>query len=120
LVQTTGSEKIRLTALVSVTALNEFLPLFAVVKGKKLSKEVQDIEQPDLVVTSNPSAWINEDAFLLWIERIWRPYSQSFSRCLLLMDQFKVHKLKVVLDRLEELKTDVVFIPHGMTFFINQ
>jgi len=86
LVTTTGSEKTRLTALISINANNEFLPLFNVIKGKKLPREIAEIENPDLVVTANPSAWMTEEAFLLWIDRIWKAFAQSFPRTLLLMD----------------------------------
>ena len=114
---TTGSEKQRLTALIGVSASNNILPLYLVLKGKKVPAEVAELENLQLIITSNENAWMNGEGMLRWITRVWKPYSYHFSRSLLIMDNFSVHKQENVLKALEECRTDVVFVPPGMTFF---
>ena len=50
-----------------------------------------------------------------WIEQIWTPHIESYPNSLLIMDQFSVHKLPIILNKLKELKTDILFIPPGLT-----
>ena len=107
-----------MTALLGITASNTILPSFVVLKGRKVSIEVQQLENANLYVTASPNAWITEEGFLEWIDRVWKPYSLQFERTLLIMDQFRVHKMAVVLEELRKCNTDVVYIPAGMTYFL--
>jgi hypothetical protein len=51
----------------------------------------------------------------LWIEKIWKPHALKFKRSLLLLDQFRVHRLDKYTRIFENLCTDVLFIPPGLT-----
>lgn len=117
MVNTTGCEKQRISALLGVNAVNDTLPLYVVLKGKKVPRDVEHLQSRQIVISSNKNAWLTEATFLEWIEKVWGPYSVRFERLLLIMDSFKVHKLKPVLDKLEHYKTDVIFIPCGLTFY---
>lgn len=106
-----------MTSLIGVSASNNFLPLFIVIKGKKIPVDLQQFEDPQVVITSSENAWITEETFIQWIDRVWKPYTHHFTRSLLIMDQYRVHKTDRVLSLLQENKTDVVFVPTGLTFF---
>jgi hypothetical protein len=59
-----------------------------------------------------------QEAFGLWIDKVWAPYASKFERTLLILDVFSVHKTELSLNRLAELNTDVLFIPAGLTFYL--
>ena len=98
---TTGSEKHRLTALLGVNAAGVILPQLLVLKGKKIPRGTLELEDGSMFVTSSQNAWITEKGFLSWIKRIWHPYSSGFNRSLLILDQFKVHKMDSVVEELK-------------------
>lgn len=87
------------------------------VKGKKIPQDIVDLESPQLVLASSENAWVTEEGFLKWISRVWKPYSHQFERSLLIMDQFRVHKMESILKELEDCRTDVIYIPTGLTYF---
>ena len=115
---TTGSERNRITALIGISMTNEFLPLYIILKGKKIPREIQEMEADDLVVSSNTNAWMNDETFRKWIETIWRPHAARFQRSLLIMDRFRVHQKPAIVSLLAEMNTDCLFIPAGLTFFV--
>ena len=117
MITTTGAEKERITCLIGINGANNFLPLYIILRGKKVAPEVQTLESPQLTITSNQNAWMSEDSFLLWLDRVWRPDAARFDRSLLILDRFRAHKTPKVLEELEKLKTDLVLIPAGMTWF---
>lgn len=117
LISTANGEKQRITFLLGVSASNDLLPIFSILRGKKVPIELRALESVDIFLDANESAWMKVDSFLRWIEHIWAPYSSHFSRTLLIMDRFKVHYNPEVLKKLEELNTDVVFVPRGLTFY---
>ena len=92
--------------------------MYVITKGKKVPQELEELETPNLVIASNDNAWMTEELFLKWISRVWRPYTHDMPRSLLIVDQFRVHKMSNILAELEECGTDVVFIPPGLTFFL--
>jgi len=107
-----------MTCLLGIDALNNILPPFIVLKGKSVPQDVQDMEGANLVLSAQGNAWMNEDLFLKWISRVWKPHINGFKRTLLIMDQFRVHKMANVLKELDACGTDVLFIPTGMTFYL--
>ena len=91
--------------------------MFVVLKGKKVPADLENLETERLILSSSDNAWINEDLFLKWISRVWKPYAHNIPRSLLILDQFRVHMMPSILKELEDCRTDVVFVPKGMTFF---
>jgi len=89
---TNGAEKQRISSLIGITANHNILPLFTIFKGKKVPRDIEHLESDQLVLSANPNSWMTKESFLLWIQRVWRPYSMQFERCLLIMDLFRVHK----------------------------
>lgn len=112
---TTGAEKQRLTAFPAISSSNEVLPLFIILKGKRLSKDIQKLQDDDLTVTISDNGWMTETTMLHWIDTVWKPYSSKFSRSLLLLDQFKAHLTPKVLAAFEACNSDILFIPKGLT-----
>lgn len=100
-----------------MSASNDVLPLYVVLKGKSIPKDVEHLVSERVVIAANQTAWLTEQTFLNWVEKVWAPYATKFPRSLLIMDSFKVHKLPSILAKLEHYKTDVLFIPPGLTFF---
>lgn len=117
MVNTTGAEKQRISCLLGISAANGVLPLYAVFKGKKVPQDVSHFQAQGVVIAANQNAWLTEDTFHNWIDKVWSAYANRFDRTLLIMDSFRVHKLQSVLSKLESLKTDVLFIPAGLTFY---
>ena len=117
-VTTTGSDKQRITAMLGVTASNIILTPVIILKGKKVSKDVEEPEDGSFVLAANPNAWMTEEGMLLWIARVWRPYSSQFSKPLLILNQFRIHKLDSIMQELKKCNTDVVYIPAGLTFYL--
>ena len=58
---------------------------------------------------------MTEDLMLKWIDQVWSNHANQFEKSLLVLDQFSVHKLATVKKRLQELNTDIILIPPGLT-----
>jgi len=54
----------RLTCLIGINSSQTFLPTLAVLKGKRLGDEVEQLENQNLVLTATTNAWIKEYAFM--------------------------------------------------------
>jgi len=59
---------------------------------------------------------MTKDLFLRWIDHVWERCSRKFERTLLILDEFSVHRMDVVTEKLSKYKTDVLFIPAGLTY----
>ena len=68
--QSTGCERQRLTAMIAVTASNELLPLQMIVKGKKLPKDVQDVQLENVFISASENAWMTRDLMLEWVQKV--------------------------------------------------
>jgi hypothetical protein len=66
-------------------------------------------------IQANENAWMTETLFLDWMNKIWQPHARKYPRSLIVMDQFRVHKMQSVLKRFSDLNTDILWIPAGMT-----
>ena len=58
---------------------------------------------------------MTEDMFLEWISSVWKPHAAKFKKTLLILDLFSVHKIESVKKILEQCKTDLLYIPAGLT-----
>lgn len=101
-----------------MNAENGFLPIFAILRGKKVPKNLEGLKEADIFCSSNKNAWMTTDIFFYWIKLIWEPYARQFKRTLLIMDKFSVHKKQEIIALLQSLNTDVVIIPGGLTYYV--
>jgi hypothetical protein len=79
-------------------------------------------EVPTLLVGSvyrlNKKAWFNEQIMLDWVEHVLTPYVALVPPgiiLILLLDQFKVHKMGLIVNAIQVLGVQVKFIPTGCT-----
>ena len=91
--------------------------MYVIFKAKKVPRDVEGLQDENLKLNANYSAWMNTVSFENWIDVIWTSFSKRFPRTLLIMDSFKVHTSPSALKKLEELNTDVLIIPGGLTFY---
>jgi len=102
--------------MIGVSSSNDVLPLFIITKGKKTPQDVNHLENDDFVITATSNASMDQTSMLLWIEKVWKRYSNRFDRALLILDKFRVHETEEILKKFEECKSDIVFIPTGLTY----
>jgi hypothetical protein len=89
----------------------------AILKGKKIPAELKELENQDIFVSANASAWQKHETMVEWVEKIWKPHAAHFKRSLLIFDQLKVHMMPEILKLLEDCQTDVLLVPAGLTFY---
>ena len=111
-VNTTGGEKKRFTAVLTVTAAGQYLPTMCVFKGKCEPKDV--VLPKGWVLQMNDRAWVNEEVMIRWIREILRPYTQR-RPALLVMDSFSAHITSKVKAELAKINTHPAIIPGGCT-----
>ena len=63
---------------------------------------------------------IDTDIFLQWYEKVFLPYEKYVikKRCLLILDKSPSHFNRDVIDKFNENKTNYVFIPGGLTRYL--
>ena len=76
------------------------------------------LQNENLRLAANNSAWMDIKSFENWIETIWAPYSKKFLRTVIIMDHFRVHTNPQILQKLSDLNTDVLLVPPGLTFYV--
>ena len=64
LITTNGAEKQRISNLVAINANHQILPLLTIFKGKKVPRDVEHLENDQLVLYANQNFWMSEEAFL--------------------------------------------------------
>jgi hypothetical protein len=72
----------------------------------------------DLRYRCQDKAWFDEEVMLDWVELCLKPYVTDVPHGivpLLLLDDFKVHKMGVVVQAIQALGVEVEFIPPGCT-----
>jgi hypothetical protein len=71
-----------------------------------------------IVYCLNKKAWFNKQIMLDWVEHVLAPYiamAPSGIIPILLLDQFKVHKMGLIVNAIQALGVQVKFIPAGCT-----
>jgi hypothetical protein len=74
-----------------------------------------------IVYRLNKKAWFNEQIMLDWVEHVLTPYiamAPSGIIPILLLDQFKVHRMGSIVNAIQALGVQVKFIPAGCTGLI--
>lgn len=114
--KTTGYEKMRFTAVLTITADGKKLPPMIIFKGLK---NVPKANYPkDMVVTVAKGGSMNGDLMLKYREKVWGKRGRGIFKppALLTMDTHRSHMMESVISSFQkENRTDVMFIPGGMT-----
>jgi hypothetical protein len=143
--RTVGGDSRQVTVAIMITASSHQLPLLVVFKGKSLycctANSVSNIivdccvlaarmpngtiarsDVPTLpagiVYHLNKKAWFNKQIMLDWVEHVLAPYIAMVPPGIvpiLLLDQFRVHKMGSIINAIQALDVQVEFIPAGCT-----
>jgi hypothetical protein len=114
-VTTDAGQKEGITALASVTADCEKLPLFLIAKGKTVRVEVTQLgPHPGCEATHSPSGWTTTDTFhsyLVWLRASYGDPDTIY----LILDSYSVHRSDKTRAYAGELNIELRFIPPGWT-----
>lgn len=56
---------------------------------------------------------MDERGCRIWLEKLWKPHAINVNRSYLLLDEFRAHMQSTFTDKVNDLGTDVDFIPGG-------
>ena len=60
-------------------------------------------------------AWVDKRVFLIWIEKVWKPFTRQKQSSYLLMDEFSVHLMSSCINQIQDCGTKVDFVLEGYT-----
>lgn len=114
LIKSSGNEKLRITVILAVLAVDTKLPPYVVLKRKRQTKETLP---PGIHVRCQDNGWMSEDLVQDRLKVVWhkRPGALLRRRAMLVLDAFRGHTTVDVKRQIQNLKTDLVIIPGGMT-----
>jgi hypothetical protein len=118
------SSTVRVTVAVAVTASGDTLPWLLVFKGepgKTIEKQMQKDGDDCLLYYAQGKAWMSEFILHKWIDQVLAPWVATAPPGVvpyLLLDQYKCHLMKSVVNRIEDLGIEVEHIPPGATGLI--
>ena len=114
----------RCTVMLGVSAYGYKFPPYVIFKGKAGACVAKEIRKSNDNGYSNscmyavhPKAWMNEEMMLDWVQKIWKPYTDTKGGelTMLIIDQFSVHTMPSVKKAIEDCGTLVEFVPKGYT-----
>lgn len=114
--KTTGHEKMRFTVVLTITADGRKLPPMIIWKG--LKKVPKATYPKDMVIVCAAGRSMTGDLMERYRERVWAKCGRGIfkPKSFLLMDTHRAHQVESVKQSLrKENKTDILFIPGGMT-----
>ena len=109
----------RCTVLLAVSMSGEKLPPFIVFKGVpngRISREFGNGNYPtDCIYDVQEKAWVDQRIFLIWVEKVWKPFTQRKKTSYFLMDEFSVHMQSECIEAMQRCGTEVDTIVAGYT-----
>jgi hypothetical protein len=110
-----GNDKDAITALASVTAASEKLPLFLIAKGRTPRVEHSQLGDSEKHWTAHsPSGWATKETFRTYLERLREWYGHE-DPIHLALDCYSVHRSQEIRDDAIGLGIELHFIPAGWT-----
>lgn len=124
-IRTSESSK-RASVMLGVSMTGEFLAPFIIFAGKDDARNGQvfrELQQPaqngypeGMFYAVQEKAWMNEAKMLEWVEKVWRPFTETKTgMTYLIMDEFSAHKTAAVLAAIRACGTEIEFVPRGYT-----
>ncbi|KAH9127153.1 hypothetical protein LEN26_009286 [Aphanomyces euteiches] len=104
----------RVTCCLAVTCTGMKLPQFVVFKGvpgARIESSMRRAAPNGLLITCQENAWMDSRTTQAWIDAVWKPFVHGKEATVLLMDDYKCHKLASVSDALSELSTELEILP---------
>ena len=125
IIDTNGNEKKRITVLLTVagdgTKLEPIL-VFQGKKGKNVEKELQgnrNIALSKCYAYTQEYSWVDSHIFNNWYKNIYLKYEKLIGKkCLLILDKSPSHIDDRLIDKFEKNGTNYVFIPGGLTRYL--
>ncbi len=110
-IRSSGSDKKRMTAVVTCTGSGLMLTTLAIFKGKRKLKFVA----PSGIKTAlQVKGWMDAGLMIKWFENVILPYTKG-RRSLLVVDKFSAHETAEFLELASKNNVDVAIIPGGCT-----
>ena len=119
-IRTSGSEKRRVTVVLTVAADGFMLPPMIIFRGKTY-QTIKDIEAPEGFVVTQEKAWMDESLMFIWFDQVWKSYAEKkqkeldFNRSLMVYDAFKAHTTDEIKAVLSINSTNLIMVPPGCT-----
>ncbi|KAM9241808.1 pogo transposable element with KRAB domain [Dugong dugon] len=114
LVKTPGREKLKITAMLGVLADGRKLPPYIILRGTYIppGKFPSGME-----IRCHRYGWMTEDLMQDWLEVVWRRRTGAVpkQRGMLILNGFRGHATDSVKSCMENMNTDMVIIPGGLT-----
>lgn len=114
LVKTPGREKLKITAMLGVLADGRKLPPYIILRGTYIppGKFPSGME-----IRCHRYGWMTEDLMQDWLEVVWRRRTGAApkQRGMLILNSFRGHATDSVKSSMENMNTDMVIIPGGLT-----
>ncbi len=89
-----GCDAKRCTIVVTVAADGTKLPPFFIFKGQPGKITEQAIIKEGIIGCCQPNGWFDETVYQKWIDAILEPYVRGIDDAFLLLDHYKVHKMR--------------------------
>ena len=111
----------RVTCAMTVSASGKVLTPLLVFKGApngRIEKKEFGKYPPDMEYACQANAWMDERVMHLWIDKVLKPYVDQAPPGvvpLLLLDSYRCHMMKAIVNAIEDLGVEVEHIPGGCT-----
>ena len=105
----------------TVSASGLVLTPFLVFKGApngRIEKSEFTTFPPGMIYTCQSNAWMDERVMNMWIEKVLKPYVQKVPMGVapvLMLDSYRCHMMKPIVNTIENLGVEVQHIPGGCT-----
>ena len=125
IINTKNNEEKRITVLLTICGDGSKLSPFIIFKGKKdknIDEELKDnkyVSQGKIYAYTQENSWLDKDLFLKWYNKVFLNYEKLIGKsCLLILDKAPSHIDVEILSELKKHNTHYVFIPDGLTRYL--
>ena len=110
----TGSDKKRISVVLTCTASGEMLKPLLIFQGKT-PRTIKDVHIPsNVVVAYQKKGYMDSSMMIVWINRILKKFTRE-KHCLLMFDTFSAHLQDSVKEELRKCNITTAIIPGGCT-----
>ncbi len=121
-ITTTGGARKGFTVALTATANGTKMPAYVIFKEGARARIPARVYAnlripPNVRVSATRNGWMTGDEMEVWANRIWGPNRDDVRR-LLILDRARVHTMNNTQRLMENLDTDLEYIPPGCTFIV--
>lgn len=126
IINTEGNEDKKISVLLTIAGDGTKLPPYLIFKGKEEKSTEKDLQKNEHVLNQKVfaccqrRAWCDTSIFLKWYHQVYLHYEKNVikQKCLLILDKCPSHFNEEVNDQFKENKTYYVYIPGGLTRYL--